>query len=122
MFDESPDLRQRKILNIMIGELQSEKASKPFLLSTVALETVGSDTIYREVNSKLQKILKRSSDALNFKLLLTDKASYCLKAGEKLKNMYPNMKNVTCICHGLHNFAETVREKCPTINKFIAIF
>ncbi len=33
----------------------------------------------------------------NFKLLVTDGAAYCVSAGEKLKEWFPEMKHVTCI-------------------------
>jgi hypothetical protein len=122
MFDESPDRLNRKILNIMIGELNEEKTNRPFLLSTVELDIADASTIVKELNFIIQKIFISSSQTENFKLLLSDKAPYCLKAGEMLKVVYPRMLHVTCICHGLHNFAETIRSKCTTINNFIKKF
>lgn len=122
MFDESPDRLGRKILNIMMGELNEDRAVKPFLLKTVEIDIADSSSIFREINFVLQKIFNSPSETLNFKLLLSDRAAYCLKAGELLKIAYPNIKHVTCLCHGLHNFSETIRSECKTINKFICKF
>ncbi len=122
MLDESPDRRQKKILNIMIGELNPENPTRPFILCSLELDTADSNYVSIEVNSKMQKLLQTSQESLNFKLLLTDKARYCLSAVEKLKSSYPSMKHVTCVCHGFHNFAETVRNNCLGISKFISIF
>lgn len=122
MFDESPDRLNRKIINILVGELSSGEAKKPFILNTIELEHVDSSSIVREINFTIQKFFSDASEALNFKLLISDKASYCLKVGKMLKIIYPDMKHVTCLCHGLHNFAELIRNRCPTINKFISKF
>lgn len=48
------------------------------------------------------------------RLFLTDGAAYCLKAGRGLKQMFPNLLHVTCLCHGLNHVAETVRAEYPT--------
>ncbi len=36
--------------------------------------------------------------------------------------MYPELKNVTCLAHAVHNLAETVKEISPGVNEIITIF
>ncbi len=59
---------------------------------------------------KLQKI----------KLLLSDAAPYAIKAGKALKELIPSLKHVTCLCHGLHNLCETIRDSNSDLDKFVA--
>lgn len=120
MLDESPDRMGRKLLNILIGILDENEAKKPFLINTIEIESTASEIIILHVNHTIQNLFVNPKSSLNFKLLLTDKASYCLKLGKPLKTIYANMLYVTCIFHGLHNLCETLRKKCFTLDLFIA--
>ncbi len=55
----------------------------------------------------------------NFKVFLSDGASYCRKIGVKLKEKY-NCKHIICGCHNLHNFAEYLRKKFNALDKLIS--
>ncbi|QQP54927.1 Putative LOC100902024 [Caligus rogercresseyi] len=54
----------------------------------------------------LFKVFGEDFDNNSLHLLVTDGATYCLKAGRGLKKLFPNMKHVTCICHALNRVAE----------------
>lgn len=120
MFDESPDRMSRKLLNIMIGTLDPQASSKPFLIDVIEIETANAETIVPIILFNVNRVFASASQTTNFKLLLSDRAAYCLKVGRILKTSYPDLKHVTCICHGLHNFAETLRNRSPAVDKFVS--
>jgi hypothetical protein len=49
-------------------------------------------------------------------LLLTNAATYMVKAGKSFKIFYINMIHVTCTTHASNRFAEKVRELFPKVN------
>ena len=57
----------------------------------------------------------------NFKLFLTDAASYYIKTGNILKQVITGLKHVTHLSNALHNLAETIRSVCPLFNNYIAL-
>ncbi len=57
IFDESPERRGRKIVNVLIGELIPEQANKPILFNTVEFENVNSEEISRQINLICKRFL-----------------------------------------------------------------
>lgn len=53
-------------------------------------------------------------------LFITDQGPYMIKAGKGPKEMYPNMKHVTCIIHGLNRICEFVKKQYDDVNELIA--
>ncbi|KAG0438741.1 hypothetical protein DMUE_2891 [Dictyocoela muelleri] len=43
-------------------------------------------------------------------------APYAIKAAKNLKDLFPNLKHVTCLCHVLHLVCEKLRNISPVIN------
>lgn len=54
-------------------------------------------------------------------VLLTDSASYMMKAGKSLSVFYENMIHLTCIAHGIHRVAEEIRNQFPKVNSAISL-
>ena len=52
--------------------------------------------------------------------MLSDGASYMIKAGKVLLVLYPNMIHVTCVAHTLHRGAEAAREQSLELNQSIS--
>ncbi len=50
------------------------------------------------------------------KLVLTNGASYCLKAGKTLKGIFTELIHVTCVCHALNRVAKLARATYPKVN------
>lgn len=46
---------------------------------------------------------------------------YMVKAGKVLTTFYPKMLHLTCLAHGFHRVAETVRAQFPLVDSLIAI-
>lgn len=117
--DETTDSRGRAVANVLMGALQEQNAEKPFLVCCEFVSETKSGMIVRIVNDSV-RWLDPQFDGNRVKLLLTDAAPYCVKAGKSLKELFPKMIHVTCLAHGLHRVAEKVRESFPLVNRLIA--
>ena len=117
--DETTDSMKRKVANVIIGELNSEGYSKPYLVKCTFLETADASAIARLANDTLNELWPGFDKKL-LKVLISDAAPYMVKAGKDLKIFYPYLIHVTCLCHGLHRVCELVRELFPEVNKLIA--
>ncbi len=56
-----------------------------------------------------------------FLVLLSDAAPYMIKAGKNLKAIYPGLLHVTCVAHGLHRVAETVRSSYKAVDELVGL-
>ena len=117
MLDEFSDKLSRKVVNILIGELNEFELKQPYLINTLEFETVNSDTLFNFLSWQVNKIHSSHLLTSNFKLLLSDKASYMLSLGSKLKLQFQQIKHVTCLCHALHNLCETIRKDHKNVKK-----
>jgi hypothetical protein len=43
-----------------------------------------------------------------------------MKAGTALKVIFPTMTHLTCLAHGLHRVAETIRANFPPVDKLVS--
>ena len=56
----------------------------------------------------------------NVLLFLSDAAPYLVKAGAGLKVLYPKLIHLTCLAHGLHRVAETIRVKYKDVDLLVS--
>ncbi len=119
ILDETPDIKGRKIVNILAGNLIANEYSKPVLINTLEMNMVNSETLAQAILHEVSNMAV-DGDFTNFKLLITDAAPYCLKLGKVLKLVISSLKHITCLVHALHNLAETIRSYCPGFNNIIA--
>ena len=77
--------------------------------------------IARFVNDSLRLLWpsEMENNCAKVLLLVTDSASYMLKAAKALQVFYSNLIHVTCLAHGLHRIAEKIRELFPAVNDLI---
>lgn len=118
-FDESTDSVGRKILNVHLSELTSEKYIKPILFFSVEVLNTKASTIAIVLNDMLKTIMPLTSQRHHLKVILSDGASYCAKIAEILKTRYTSAFYIKCLCHNLHNLAETCRNHFVLINLII---
>ncbi|QQP58237.1 Putative LOC100902024, partial [Caligus rogercresseyi] len=76
--------------------------------------------IQQAVTGALFKVFGEDLDYNSLHLLITDGATYCLKAGRGLKELFLNMMHVACICHALNRVAELVRYEFPLVDELIS--
>lgn len=117
--DETRDPVGRAMTAILV-EILEDELNKPFLIDMVDVETPNYSSVQQVVTSALRILLGEDLVFDNFKLHLTDGASYCLKAGKALKGIFPQLIHVTCLCHDLNRVAELARTIYPRVNTLIA--
>jgi len=77
-------------------------------------------TVHQCVNSALFNLLGNDLHCNRIKLFLTDGAAYCIKAGQGLSALYPNMIHCLYLAHGINRVAELVRYSYPKVDQLIA--
>lgn len=117
--DESTDCTGRSIGNVVVGILNKEK-SKQFLLTTEVLEQSNHSTIAQLFTKSMILIYENEIKHENVFLFLTDAAPYMIKAAKGFKVSYPKMIHLTCLVHGLHRVAESIRFSFPEVNQLIS--
>ena len=105
---------------ILAGVLDGESLQKPFLIDLLDIKAANNKNLQQAVTSSLFKVLGSNMDYDLVLLFLTDGASYCLKAGAGLKNLFPKMIHLTCLCHGLNRVAKMVRREFPLVDQLIS--
>jgi len=105
-----------KYINSIIGDI--DRPSITYLAQCKVLEDNPNSQIVSQTVDDVLRML--DVDRKNFALLLTDSANYMKAAGRTLKELYPGLKQVTCLAHLLHNCAMRVRAYFTTIDVLIA--
>lgn len=118
--DETSDAMGHCVANVLLAKLDPTRYEAPYLVDVQFMDKApsGSD-IAKLVNDTLRTILPGFNSS-NILLFVTDRAPYMLKAGRTLKELYPAMMHVSCLCHGLHNLAEEVGKLFPRVNEIIS--
>lgn len=121
--DETTDKCNRNVFNVMVGHLNG-KYSKPMLLMVRFLEVADNIHVSQAILDALKLLWNGNIYYDRLWLILTDMGSYMLKSVDNLKksSLFPNLKNVTCILHVLHNVCEKLRDEKDLINEFISKF
>lgn len=115
VLDET-EIHNNKYFNILIGKLT--EPSKTYLVkSQYITSAVTHQTVIHIVDDLLQQL---KISRIQMCLLLTDAASYNIKASTILKEMYPRLFHVTCFAHLLHNCALRIRYHYKPVDKMIA--
>jgi len=119
VLDETTDVMKRYVLNILVAPLTGEPV-KPMLFKMYNLEKTNSSTVMQSFNDACSKLWPEAIKYDRVWMVLTDQAAYMLSAFSNLKQMYNNLKHVTCVVHCLHRVCESVRVKYSKANDFIS--
>lgn len=119
--DETTDPKSRFCVNVMIGTLDGQP-SKPMLLDVCFTEKNDNESIQQVIHRACNIIWPDVNVYPLLHLILSDQASYMLKAVKKLKEtsfIYPNLKHITCIAHALSRVADKVSDDHELVNKYL---
>lgn len=108
------------VLAIDMSNLSSKKFNKKFIIDIKKINSKDSNTIFNEIELSLKKVNQNFIEKNQFKVLITDGATVCRKVGKIFKEKY-GVKHVICLCHNLHNLAETVRKELKTLGHFLEV-
>lgn len=117
--DETTDALKRYVMNILVGKLDGS-FSEPVLLSTTFLEQTNNTTVQQAINQACVLLYGVNIPYEKVWFLISDQAAYMLKAGRGLKQMFHNLKHITCLIHGLNRVCEHIKDKFDDVNKLIA--
>ena len=120
--DESTDATGRYVANFIVGVLSVEKEESRncFLLHSDALEKSDHSSIAKFVINSLNILWPDELHYNRVLLFVSDAAAYMLKAVRGLAVLFPKMRHLTCLAHGLHRVAETVRASFPEVDKLVS--
>ena len=115
--DECTDSCGRFIIAILIGSLEEGSVTVPYLVEIVECQVTNHSTII-QVIMDIQYRVFGSVHHEKFTLLLSDGASYMMKAG-KIREKFPKMLHVTCSAHCIQRLTEFIKSKFERQDKFI---
>lgn len=120
--DETTDVCGRYVANFVVGVLAAEEDQcHSYLLTLDVLPKVNHSTVAVFFNDALSLLWPSGIKYNKVLLACTDAAPYMVKAMEGLKILYSKMIHVTCLAHGLHRVAETIRSENPDVNELISV-
>lgn len=105
--DETTDKCKRSVLNVLVGKIDGT-FSKPMLLNTIFLEHTNNTTVQQAINKACVVLYGSEIPYQKLWFLISGQAPYMIKAGKGLKQMFPNLKHITCLIHGLNRVCEFV--------------
>jgi hypothetical protein len=119
--DETSDVKNRYVVNILVGALNGQPI-RSMLLSTTFIERTNNKTVNQCIIDSLNKLWCGSIHYERLQLVVSDQASYLLKGIKHLKTIFPNLNHITCIVHALHRVVTVIREDNNEVNEFISLF
>ena len=116
--DETTDAAGRYVVNVIAGPLDGSSTS--YLIDVQYVQSSNHSTIAHVLIEALKNLLG-SEQAMNKVLvLLTDAASYMLKMAKGVAALLPNCIHITCLAHGIHRIAESIRTLYPLVDKLVS--
>ncbi|KAL0185277.1 hypothetical protein M9458_020974, partial [Cirrhinus mrigala] len=122
IFDETPDVEGRCVLNILIAPLEKDESGRilAYLADTVFLEQCNHSTVSVSVVMCLQEYDIANEDVIVFD---TDNAAYMKKAyTAALQSLFPNSLHVTCMAHIMNLIGDAFRRPFDQLNAFMLSF
>ena len=119
MFDETTDISQNTVFNLLVFSLNG-KEIEPCLVSSQNLKSTKASDIKSAVKKGLKSLFPEGIPFNRIKLAVTDGAHTMEAAVKELKSEFPNLKHVKCLAHALSLVCETVRQKNELADEFIS--
>lgn len=116
--DETTDAAGQCVCSAVVSAMKA--GSKTYLLNIQILDRVNHSTIAKFFNDSLVFLWPDGIQYDSVLLFLTDAAPYIIKAANALKVLYPKLIHLTCLAHGLHRVAETVRSQYPEVDRLVS--
>ncbi|ODM93319.1 hypothetical protein Ocin01_13363 [Orchesella cincta] len=115
--DESIDIKNRKLLNVLIGV--AKPGSPARLVTSTFVKKCDGATVCQSVLDSLKLVGVSTSQLICLK---SDNAKYMLTAGKSLKGLSSRMIHSTCWSHILHLVSKEIRGKMKLADKYISSF
>lgn len=115
--DES-EIRGVRYFNLLAGKISTPHIN--YVIDVFALAEnvqLDADLVISIINSNFKKY---NIEKQNLKLVVTDAASYMIRAFKNLKIQTPDFYHVTCVAHLIHNCAMRIRAYYSNVDKCIS--
>ena len=119
MFDESTDISQNSVFNLLVFALNG-KVIEPLLISSQNLKSTKAVDIKCAVKKGLKRFFLKAIPFDRIKLAVTDGAHTMEAAVKELKCEFPSLKHVKCLAHAMSLVCETVRTNNVLADEFIS--
>ena len=116
--DETTDEAGRYIVNVVAGPLDGSYRS--YLIDVQYVRACNHSTIAHVLVEALKSLLGIEEAMAKVLILLTDSAAYMHKMAKGVAVLLPNCLHITCLAHGVHRIAETVRSSYPLVDKLVS--
>lgn len=113
--DESMDIKNRKLLNILIGVAKPGSPSR--LVTSKFVKKCDGATVSNAIVDALHSVSVATSQLVCLK---SDNARYMLSAGKTLQGLSSRMIHSTCWSHVLHLVSEEIRGKMKKADAYIS--
>jgi hypothetical protein len=118
--DETTNIEERFVVNVIIGVLLTDGPGEIFLINTEELEKANHQTIFKLFDKSINLLWPQGVQHDSVLLFLSDAALYMVKSGKSIQAPYSKMVHVTCIVHGFHRVAEEVCSYFNTVDQLIS--
>lgn len=118
--DETTDVDDHYVANIIIGILEINRPVKIFLLNSEVLDRANYATISRLFDKSFLVLWSERVRCKNILLFLTDAAPYMVNTDKFYKIFYPKMVLITCVAHALHRICKKIRLQFSKVDKLIS--
>lgn len=120
--DETTNARMEAVANFIIGPLTANEreAGTAYLLNSEVLSSTNHETVAKFIVDSLNLLWEGKLFNDRVQLALTDAAPYMCKSIKGLKILFPKLVHLTCLAHGTHRVAETIREIFPEVDGLIS--
>lgn len=118
IFDETPDVEGRCVLNILIAPLEKDESGRilAYLADTVFLKECNHSTVSQAVVQCLHEYSISNENVIVFD---TDNATYMKKAyTAALQSLFPNSIHITCMAHIMNLIGDAFRRPFEKVNSF----
>ncbi|XP_017279625.1 uncharacterized protein LOC108240571 [Kryptolebias marmoratus] len=122
IFDETPDVDGRCVLNILIAPLEKDDSGRilAYLVDTVFLEDCNHSTVSVAVVQCLHEYSICNENVIVFDI---DNAAYMKKAYKaSLQTLFPNSIHITCMAHIMNLIGDLFRRPFEQLNSFMLSF
>lgn len=104
--DETTDIEDRYVVNIVIDILETENSGKTFLL---LWKKTNHSTIAKAFDKSMFTLWPEGIKHDNVLIFVSDAAPYMVKSGRAIRTLYSKMVHVTCVARAVHRVAEEIR-------------
>ena len=122
ILDETTDATGKCIVGVLAGVLDGVSLKTPYLVEFVEVEKVNSAEVVKVLHKSLNRLFQGQFEEEHLRAIISDGASYMLKAGRLLKEtVFPHILHVTCLAHALQRVILLIKDEFSAADMLISL-